>query len=207
MFDVPAETKQHRSWSIEAPVEDRDWNVGLIVGPSGSGKSTLLGRFGVPRILEWAGRSVIDDFDQAMTIKDIGDACSAVGFNTIPAWLRPYQVLSNGEQFRVTLARLIAEAEQANAEVLIDEFSSVVDRQVAKIASYAVAKYARRSGRKMVLASCHEDILEWLRPDWIIRPDLETFEWADVGGDRPKSMSRSAPASIRSGGGLLRFTI
>jgi ABC-type lipoprotein export system ATPase subunit len=190
-----------------AGIEDQDWHVGLIMGPSGSGKSTLLKQFGQPRYLEWAGKSVVDDFDSAMSIKDIGDACSAVGFNTIPAWLRPYSVLSNGEQFRVTLARLIAEAAISETDVLIDEFSSVVDRQVAKIASHAVQKYARRSGRKMVLASCHQDILEWLQPDWIIRPDLGTFEWADVGGERPKSTSRSPLVSMRNGNGSLHFTI
>ncbi len=178
-FDVPGVPHQERSWSITAPIEDRDWAIGLIVGPSGSGKSTLLGQFGAPRRLEWAGASVIDDFDPALKLQDVTAACSAVGFNTIPAWLRPYATLSNGEQFRVTLARLIAEA-QPGETVLIDEFTSVVDRQVAKIASHALAKYARKRGTRVIVASCHDDILDWLQPDWVIDPVMESFCWRSV---------------------------
>lgn len=204
MFDCPVEAKQTRSWAIEAPIEDKPWSVGLIVGPSGSGKSTLLRQFGQPAELDWPSLSVIDDFSPEIGMQQVADACQAVGFNTIPAWLRPYSVLSNGEQFRVTLARLLAE--QGEGVLCVDEFSSVVDRQVAKIASYAAGKYARRQGRQFVAASCHEDVIDWLRPDWIIRPDLGSFEWCEV-SPRPKSMSRSRLASMRSGGGSLRITI
>ena len=41
MFDVPPSDKLSHSWSIEAPLESREWDVGLIVGPSGSGKSVI----------------------------------------------------------------------------------------------------------------------------------------------------------------------
>ena len=179
MFDVPDAPHQNRSWSIDAPVEDRDWQVGLIVGPSGSGKTTLLRSFGQARRLDWTDASVIDDFRPDLGMQAVTDACSAVGFNTIPAWLRPYATLSNGEQFRVTLARLIAEAEPG-ATVVIDEFTSVVDRQVAKIASHALARYARRAGVRVVAASCHYDVIDWLQPDWLVEPADQTFAWRSV---------------------------
>jgi hypothetical protein len=52
---------------------------------------------------------------------------------------------------------------------VVDEFSSVVDRQVAKIASHAVQKLVRsRPGTQLVVASCHYDIIDWLQPDWIL---------------------------------------
>ena len=38
MFDVPTADKLHREWTVDLPIEDRKWNVGLIIGPSGSGK-------------------------------------------------------------------------------------------------------------------------------------------------------------------------
>jgi GNAT superfamily N-acetyltransferase len=182
MFDVPDAPHQERSWSIDAPVEERDWSVGLIVGPSGSGKSTLLREFGEPRGFEWSDRSVIDDFAPELPLGEVTAACSAVGFNTIPAWLRPFGTLSNGEQFRVTLARLIAECsvEQSRPLVVIDEFTSVVDRQVAKIASHALAKYARRRGVRVVAASCHYDVIDWLQPDWILEPGSGSFSWRSV---------------------------
>jgi GNAT superfamily N-acetyltransferase len=51
-----------------------------------------------------------------------------------------------------------------------DEFTSVVDRNVARIGSAAVAK-ALRSKRipgRFVAVTCHYDVLEWLEPDWVL---------------------------------------
>ena len=113
-------------------------------------------------------------------MKDISTACQAVGFNTIPAWLRPYDVLSTGEKFRVDLARRLAESEPGNV-ILVDEFTSVVDRQVAKIGANAVQKWVRRQGdRQFVAVSCHADIIDWLQPDWIIEPAERRFTWRSV---------------------------
>jgi ABC-type iron transport system FetAB ATPase subunit len=55
---------------------------------------------------------------------------------------------------------------------VVDEFTSVVDRNVAKIASAAIAKYIRKTTKQFVAVSCHEDISEWLEPDWIYEPNL-----------------------------------
>jgi predicted acetyltransferase len=57
-----------------------------------------------------------------------------------------------------------------NEVILIDEYTSVVDRDVAKSMSYALQKYIRRTNKKIVLASCHFDIMEWLLPDWTYSP-------------------------------------
>jgi hypothetical protein len=69
---------------------------------------------------------------------------------------------SNGEQFRVTLARTLAEAPEL---AVVDEFTSVVDRTVAQIGSHALAKTIRASNRRFIAVSCHYDIEEWLQPD------------------------------------------
>jgi len=175
MFDVPAAAHQHLKWSGDFPHDAQPWQIGLIVGPSGSGKSTLLRHvFGEPQPLTWGTGSVVDDFDARLSIGDIADVCSAVGFNTIPAWMRPKHVLSNGEQFRVEIARRLLEA--GSEPIVVDEFTSVVDRQVAKITSHAVQKFVRkREGMRFVAASCHHDIVEWLQPDWILEPATMTF--------------------------------
>lgn len=183
MFDVPTSNISSLAWKFEAPLEKRDWKIGLICGPSGSGKTTIAKSLFpneslVGSSFAWTGDCVMDDFDEKLPIKDITDACSSVGFNTIPAWLRPFHVLSNGEQFRVTLARALVEGGDT---VVFDEFTSVVDRQVAKIASHAVQKYIRRSPtRRFVAVTCHEDIEDWLQPDWVIRPDRQSFDWRSV---------------------------
>jgi ABC-type lipoprotein export system ATPase subunit len=173
LFDVPRTEESVVEWHGELPIEDFNWHVGLIVGPSGSGKTTVLREiFGESAQFQWSGASVIDDFPASKSMVEISDACRAVGFNTIPSWLRPFNVLSNGEQFRVDLARRLLETDGA---VVLDEFTSIVDRQVAQIASYAVAKYVRQNNRHFVAASCHYDIVDWLQPDWILEMPTMTF--------------------------------
>ena len=185
-FDVPPSDSQRLRWHVAMPIEDRPWRVGLIVGPSGCGKSTLLRRaFGEARELSWGDTGVIDDFPAEARIADITATCSAVGFNTIPAWLRPYSVLSTGERFRVELARRLIEA-TTDEPIVLDEFTSVVDRQVAKIGSHAVQRWVRANSRQLVVATCHTDVEEWLRPDWVCEPvpshldgavSPSTFRW------------------------------
>lgn len=182
LFDVPPQQRQTLRWRGEVPIHERPWNIGLIVGPSGSGKTTCArALFGDEALrageFEWTGAAVLDDFPDDVRLEDIAKMCQAVGFNTMPAWLRPFRVLSNGEKFRVTLARLLAERKDL---VVLDEFTSVVDRQVARIGAHAVQKYVRRHDRKFVAVSCHSDIIEWLNPDWILEPATMTFTWRDL---------------------------
>ena len=173
MFDCPAEQKARIHFKGEAPIEDEPWAVGLIVGPSGSGKSSIMRHtFGEPCELEWGMGSVIDNFASGLSMEKIAKVCQAVGFNTIPAWMRPFAVLSTGERFRVEIAKRMLEAPRP---ILIDEFTSVVDRQVAKIGSHAVQKWVRREGTQLVVATCHYDVVEWLQPDWIIEPGTMAF--------------------------------
>jgi len=179
-FDVPAEERHRLSWRVNLPIEDRPWGVGLIVGPSGSGKSTILNRcFGGERAITWGGDGVVDDFPAEASIEVVQGVCSAVGFNTIPAYLRPFHVLSNGEQFRVTMARRLLES-TADAPIVVDEFTSVVDRQVAKIGAHAVQKWVRRNQRQFIAATCHYDVLDWLQPDWTFEPATGMFAWRSV---------------------------
>src|SRR3990167_5139530 len=148
MFDVPASSKCRLDYDVDLPIEGDDWNVGLVVGPSGSGKSTVLRHaWGEMPELQWQAKSVVDDFSPTLSMEQIAEVCGAVGFNTIPAWMRPFSVLSMGERFRVELARRLLELPDP---IVVDEFSSVVDRQVAQIGSHAVQKYVRKNKRKFI---------------------------------------------------------
>lgn len=173
MFDVPPQGTARLEWTVEVPAVSDEWSVGLIVGPSGSGKSSIMRKvYGeMPRV-QWGAASVVDDFAKTLTVQQVTDACSAVGFNTIPAWLRPFGVLSNGEQFRVDLARRLLELPDP---IVVDEFTSVVDRQVAQIGSHAVQKYVRKAGRKFVAVTCHYDVIDWLQPDWVLDMATQSF--------------------------------
>jgi len=178
MFDIPAAATSTLTWTATLPLEERPWNIGLIVGPSGCGKSTLLRELFPEAALdgfEWPDDcSVVDAFPAGLGIREITGLLSSVGFSSPPGWLRPYRVLSNGERFRVTLARTLAESPEL---AVVDEFTSVVDRTVARIGSAAVAKAVRARGGKFVAASCHDDIVDWLQPDWIFEPASGSFHW------------------------------
>ncbi|MBY0562454.1 GNAT family N-acetyltransferase [Hyphomicrobium sp.] len=181
LFDVPPTEKSHLEWNVDLPIEDKPWNIGLIVGPSGCGKSTIAKELFGAHIVsghEWPkDRAILDAFPQGMSIKVITNLLCAVGFGSAPNWLRPFHVLSNGEQFRVTVARAIAES---TGVIAIDEFTSVVDRQVAKVASHTVQKTVRKENRQLIAISCHYDIVEWLQPDWVYEPATATFEWRSL---------------------------
>jgi Acetyltransferase (GNAT) family len=178
MFDVPAQEKLSHHWKGELPIDDRDWNVGLIVGPSGAGKTSVARQlFGEGKTLQWGATSVVDDFDKQFKIEDITNACSAVGFNSIPSWMKPFSVLSTGEKFRAELARHLLEDGDL---IVVDEFTSVVDRQVAQIGSHAVQKRVRKDGKKFVAVTCHYDVIDWLQPDWMLEPATMTFQWRSV---------------------------
>jgi GTPase SAR1 family protein len=178
MFDVPPTKKSEKKWTVRLPIEDRPWNIGLIVGPSGCGKSTIARElFGDSMVsgYDWpAERSIVDAFPEEMGVKDITGLLSSVGFSSPPAWLRPFGVLSNGEQFRATLARALAESPDL---AVIDEFTSVVDRTVAQVGSAAAAKAVRARKQKLIAVSCHYDIVEWLQPDWQYEPASGEFSW------------------------------
>ena len=154
--------------SFDAPKRDGKWSIGLIVGPSGSGKSTLLcENYGITPKPAWNPSKAIAsqvDFNRLM----------AVGLNSVPAWCRPYHVLSNGEAFRADLAAAIG------TDTSFDEFTSVVDRTVAKAASHAVQRFIRSERMTgVVFASCHYDIIDWLKPDWVF--DIQKCEVAQGG--------------------------
>jgi ABC-type ATPase involved in cell division len=164
-----AESGCNFSLDADLPIDDAGWKIGLVVGPSGSGK-TSLGRKIFPEGAFYEGsgwpgdKPIVDAIAPKGDFNEVTAALAAVGLGSVPSWLRPYTVLSNGEKFRADLARIICEAP---AQVVVDEFTSVVDRQIAKFGALAFQKAWRRTAGQAVLLSCHYDIIEWVEPDWV----------------------------------------
>jgi GNAT superfamily N-acetyltransferase len=176
LFNV--ESGSEFSLTARLPLEERPWSIGLVVGPSGSGK-TSIGRalFGSDAMWSPAwptGSPIIDAIAPEAPFDDVPAALSAVGLGSVPSWLRPYNVLSRGEQFRADLARLVCEAPES---VVVDEFTSVVDRQIARIGALAFGKAWRRTPGRCVLLSCHYDVADWLQPDWVFDTAAGAFQW------------------------------
>lgn len=205
MFDVPRERQQTVTIDADLPIEDQPWAVGAIVGASGSGKSSIARKVWPAAVHTagshvWTGDCVLDDFPEHMAPAEITSLLTAVGFSSPPAWLRPYAVLSTGQQFRADLARSLAlaapqgvgpgavdpgvqgepgpdDADHGVEPTVFDEFTSTVDRTVAKAVCVAAAKHVRRAGSRFVAVTCHKDILSWLAPDWYFDTDTGEFTW------------------------------
>jgi len=151
----------------DTPPLPHDFKIGVIVGASGTGKSTLLKDFGEPVNHLWDKRAICDHFDSAT---DAQAKLFAVGLTSVPTWLKPYNVLSNGEKFRADLAVSLHD------DAVIDEYTSVVDRNIAIAASKSLRKYVNANNiKRLVIVTCHRDVIPWLEPDWIIDTDAGAY--------------------------------
>lgn len=182
LFNVSSRMCEEFGFDVEIPVSDDgtpegDWRIGVVCGPSGSGK-TSIGRALNDRgwtewgAEPWLGGSIIDAIAPNGSFEGVTSTLASVGLGTVPSWIRPFHVLSNGEKYRAELARLLAEKERDR--VWFDEYSSVLDRKVAKIGSMAFAKAWRRGpARQAVFLTPHYDVIDWMNPDWVIRTSLQ----------------------------------
>ena len=163
-FDVKLEhSNEHFVGNIEMP---DDWQIGVIVGASGTGKTTIAKTLFDEELIkgfDYTAKSVIDDMPKDAKIDEITKMFYSVGFGSVPSWLKPYSVLSNGEKMRVDLARALLEKDF----IVFDEFTSVVDRQIAQTACIAINKALKKTNKKFIAVTCHYDILDWLQPDWV----------------------------------------
>lgn len=186
MFDVPRDATQVVQIKAHLPIEDRDWQVGAIIGASGTGKTTIAATAWpnghlISGDYSWGESTLLDDFPAELTPDDIVGFLTAVGFSSPPAWLRSYHVLSTGQKFRADVARALSgtrpTASTHDGPIVFDEFTSTVDRTVAKAVSNAVGKHVRRGNRQFVAVSCHKDFIPWLQPDWVFDTDYSEFTW------------------------------
>lgn len=153
------------------------YNIGLIVGSSGSGKSTLLhtglwwdsssmkaASASEDGIFDWKhNKAIVSHFD---TPDEAIEKLHACGLASVPTLCKPYHVLSNGEKYRAEFARMLEN------DLIMDEFTSEVNRETAKSLCVSASKYIRKKNLKnIVLASCHKDIIDWLQPDWVFDCD------------------------------------
>lgn len=169
---------EHFEGDIDLPA---DWSVGLIVGNSGTGKTTIARELFPDAYItnyQYNHETILDDMPKGCSVEQITKTFTSCGFASVPSWLKKYDVLSNGEKMRVDIARAILED---NDLVVFDEFTSVVDRQVAKVGSFAMQKAIRKTSKKFIAVTCHFDVEDWLLPDWVFNTNDMTFHLLDEG--------------------------
>lgn len=175
--DLDLKKKLKYDFSCEIDLPD-NWNLGVIYGNSGSGKSTV-SQYLFPKDSFVNAKpldpdlTILDHFPDDLDYNDCANLLCSLGLSQVPCWLRPVKTLSNGQKHRAEIAYNLA----LNKEkiIIIDEWTSVVDRMVAKIMSHTIAKFISKTNRKIVLCSCHEDIIEWIQPDWMLNCNDKNF--------------------------------
>jgi len=174
-LDIDTAKKSIHRFSVEADLES-PFEIGLIIGSSGSGKTTLAKEiYGQDCFEEYLDLSkpVIEQFPDDLSYEDCAALLSGVGLTSVPCWIRPAHTLSNGQRARAEAALAMVADEEIT---VLDEWTSVVDRTVAKAMSHCVQKHARKQKKKIVLVSCHYDIADWVQPDWVIDCNHQTYQ-------------------------------
>ncbi|GIX05531.1 MAG: hypothetical protein KatS3mg114_1400 [Planctomycetaceae bacterium] len=190
---------------VELPIQPGD--VVVFIGPSGAGKSSLL-RAAVTALRQPEGGETSPEMIQTDDI-ELGDK---LVIDTLPAelpaslefltacglaeprlLLRTPEELSEGQRYRLRLACGLA---RRPAWLVCDEFTATLDRTLARVVAYNLARQARRFKIGCLLATTHEDVLADLQPDIVVRCRLDatpevTSQRASTGDGVKKKSSAS----------------
>lgn len=168
-------------------VKASNGNIIFVVGTSGSGKSVFLNALDPDKTLDgnlmvkrvgslthsagWL-RPLRDDIPifealaEKFTPEKAFVALSRVGLSEALAFIKPFWMLSRGQQYRAMIADLLLRDEEV---WLLDEFCSDLDPITAKIVAHNLRKQIISTGRvAFVAAANHTHFLDALRPTKVL---------------------------------------
>jgi len=168
-------------------VKASNGNIVFVVGTSGSGKSVFLNALDPDRTMDgnlmvkrvgslthsagWL-RPLRDDIPifealaEKFTPEKAFIALSRVGLSEALAFIKPFWMLSRGQQYRAMIADLLLRDEEV---WLLDEFCSDLDPITAKIVAHNLRKQVIATGRiAFIAAANHAHYLDALRPTKVL---------------------------------------
>ena len=152
-----------------------DFEVCYITGCSGSGKSSLLRALKEQYGYDDLGLQQAMNEDKAIIDLIGSDTKEAIGLLSICGLAeaklfvkRPFE-LSDGQKYRFQLAWLL---DQKRNMIMIDEFTSFLDRTTASVVAFNIQKICRRNNIKLIVATAHNDLEDFLKPD--VKIDFKT---------------------------------
>lgn len=147
------------------------YKILAVTGRSGSGKSTILKNIKMSKMsrpMDQEELVVIGFSQKAIDPDEFRYRTRLLGLDPEKLVYKTFGQLSEGEKFRVEVALNL------ESNTIFDEFTSMVDRNIAKTVSEGLRKIADKENFKNItLCSCHKDFIEWVRPDLIV--DLDDF--------------------------------
>ena len=168
-------------------VKASNGNIILVVGSSGSGKSVFLRALDQSKSLDgnltvtrsgsqkykagWLRRlrddiPVFEALAEKFTPERAFIALSRVGLSEALAFIKPFWMLSRGQQYRAMIADLLLRDEEV---WLLDEFCSDLDPITAKIVAHNLRKQVIATGRiAFIAAANHTHYLDALRPSRVL---------------------------------------
>lgn len=155
---------------LELP--DNPPDITLVCGESGSGKTQLCNILAK----KWNFTIPIIPNQELICCELIGsdkesvDECiyylNYVGLSDARLYYTKYKHLSDSQRFRTVIANTLLKSQGKG--IYIDEFLSTLDRNTAKSIAYLIQKVARARKIKLLLATAHSDLTEYVNPDLII---------------------------------------
>lgn len=179
LFGLPEREPPHTICDGLA-LDVRPGDLVLFVGSSGSGKSSLL-RAAAEQLravdafaLPLPEVPLIDALPGA--VEERMAALAACGLSEARLLLRTPGELSEGQRYRFRLAFALSATNNTQVAdaprspfMVADEFTATLDRVLAKVVAFNVRKLVTRAGVGLLAATTHEDIVDDLAPDLLVR--------------------------------------